>query len=159
MLASCSLMSLGFTRAHITMNPNFGASAGNYFMTSIRVPHGIVDKETTKVTVHIPFGILSVAPEDKAGWDIAIEYREIEPYINHGVVVNTAPAAVTFSATCTGDNAPLACDNEDHAGLHSDQLIEFSLQTKIGCGFGYDALNSAGTEDATQWMVRPDNCP
>lgn len=109
-------------------------------------------KETTMIKVQVPHGVLSVAAEDKQGWDIVTTTRPVAPYISHGNTVTTAPATITWIASCSGDNAPLVCDNEDHAGLHSEQLLIFDIQLKLGCSFGLDSATGEGTSDATFWM-------
>lgn len=134
------------------MVPNYGAEANNYFETSVKVPHGSSGKETTKITLHVPNGVLSVAPEDKAGWEVVTKYRDIEPYVSHGATISTAPETISWVATCTGDDAPDSCDNEDHAGLDSGHLLSFKIQTKLGCTFGADSLTGAATTDATVWQ-------
>ena len=138
--------------AHVTLNPNFGAAAGSYFFTSVKVPHGTADLETTKLTVHIPHGLSTAVPEAKPGWVATTTLRSIEPYVSHGATVDTAPATITWTAVCEGDGAPTTCDNADHAGLHNSHLLEFSIQTKLGCDFGFDQITGEATDDATIWQ-------
>jgi len=52
---------------------------------------------------------------------------------------------------CEGDSAPAQCDN-DHSGLDNSHLLEFAVQTKLGCDFGYDVLAGEATSDATIWQ-------
>jgi uncharacterized protein YcnI len=137
---------------HLTMVPDFGGSSGNYFQTSIKIPHGTYEKETTKIKMYVPHGVLSVAAEDKQGWEVVTTYRDVSPYLSHGVTVSTAPDTVTWAATCSGEEAPSACENEDHAGLAADQLLIFDLQMKLGCSFGIDDLTGELTSDASIWM-------
>ena len=136
--------------AHVTLNPNYGAAAGSYFKTTIKIPHGTMMKETTKVVVHVPHGVLSVKPESRNGWNITITKRSITPYVSHGHTVSTAPDSITWTAECTGPNAPAICDNADHDGLHNDHLLELAIQAKLGCDFGRNLAGDA-TNDATIW--------
>jgi len=146
-----ALVLLATASAHVTLNPNYGAGAGGYYKTSLKIPHGSHMKETTKITVDIPNGILSAVPEALHGWDVTVTTRAINPYISHGNTVNTAPASVTWTATCTGAGAPDTCDNADHAGLDNGHLLELEMQIKLGCDFGVDMAGDA-TPDATVWM-------
>ena len=139
-------------RGHVTMVPDFGGSSGNYFQTSIKVPHGTSGKETTKIKMYVPHGVLSVAAEDKQGWEVITTYRDISPYLSHGETESTAPDTVTWVATCSGEGAPSVCENEDHAGLAADQMLIFDIQTKLGCSFGVDSLTGELTSDASIWM-------
>mmetsp|Transcript_16132 Transcript_16132/g.33080 ORF Transcript_16132/g.33080 Transcript_16132/m.33080 type:complete len:347 (-) Transcript_16132:103-1143(-) len=137
--------------AHVTLNPNYGAGSGGYFKTSLKIPHGTHGKETTKVKVTVPHGVLSAVPEALHGWDITINTRDIQPYVSHGNTVSTAPAEIIWEATCTGANAPASCNNDDHAGLDHSHLLELELQVKFGCDFGIDKDGNA-QGDATIWM-------
>ena len=55
-------MLFGATSAHTTLNPNYGAGAGGYFKTSLKVPHGTHMKETTKIKVTVPHGYVINKP-------------------------------------------------------------------------------------------------
>ena len=44
--------------AHISMNPNYGAASGGYFMTHMKVPHGHYGMHTVKFVLHVPRGAL-----------------------------------------------------------------------------------------------------
>lgn len=63
--------------AHVTLQPN-EAVAGNYFTTSLSVPHGCDGTGTVAVRVKIPDGVLSVKPQMKPGWTVDIKTRKIE---------------------------------------------------------------------------------
>jgi len=146
LLAPCS--------GHVTLNPNYGAFAGNYFLTNVKVPHGAPGLFTTRITMNVPNGVLSATPEAKPGWTISETARAIPPYVSHGSTVSTAPATLTWTAVCEGVGAPTSCTNypADPIGLDNDHLLEFSVQLKLGCDFGYDALTGAATTDASIWM-------
>ncbi len=63
--------------AHVSLQPS-EAVAGNYFQTSLSVPHGCDGAATVAVRVKIPDGVLSVKPQLKPGWAVEIKTRKIE---------------------------------------------------------------------------------
>lgn len=63
--------------AHVSLQPS-EAVAGNYFQTSLSVPHGCDGTGTVAVRVKIPDGVLSVKPQMKPGWTVDIKTRKIE---------------------------------------------------------------------------------
>lgn len=126
--------------AHVTMEPSFGAVTGDYFSTSVKVPHGLKDHWTSKLEITLPDGILTVKPEQKHGWAVGIETRSIEPYWSHGREVATGPSKVTFTAE--------AVENS----LHNDHMLRLELQTKIGCSFNDAHLNTIWQDQHTLWF-------
>ena len=123
--------------------------------SSYIVPHGTHGFETTKIKFHVPHGVLTVRPEHMPGWNVTIETRAIIPYTSHGSSVNTAPAVITYTAICldsNGDHTTGTCVNSDHGGLDNTHMLNFGLQTKIGCDFGKDTLTGQVTDDATIWQ-------
>lgn len=145
-----TLCGLG-AHAHITLNPNFGASSGNYFKFHVKVPHGTRGKETTKLVMDIPYGVNSAKPESIHGWEITVVERAVTPYNSHGNMVTTGPAQIIYEAICTGDESPNTCDNENHAGVDDAHLLEIAIQTKFGCDFGVDD-QGADSSDVTEWQ-------
>ncbi|GMH94326.1 hypothetical protein TrST_g2686 [Triparma strigata] len=141
----------GLASAHITIFPNFGYPSGGYSRLQLRIPHGTTSLETTKIKVAVPHGILSVAPVALAGWETNIVTRQIPPYLSHGVAVTTGPAEISWTAICSGPDAPTLCTNDDHAGLHNSHLLELEMSVRFGCDFGVDA-DGLPTDDATEWM-------
>jgi hypothetical protein len=137
--------------AHVTLNPNYGAAAGTYFAFDVKIPHGTHGKETTKIEITVPHGVLTVKPEAVYGWDIAITERDIEPYTSHGHLVEKGPATITYTAKCTGGSASGQCAEEDHGGLDNAHLMMLAMQVKLGCDFGRNKAG-AGTDDATVWQ-------
>ena len=146
--------------AHVTLSPNYGGAAGNYFAFDVKIPHGQtqkddndndVDMDTTKIEITVPHGVLSVKPEAVYGWDIAIVERDIVSYLSHEVMISKAPATITYTARCEngGDNGA-TCTNDDHGGLDNNHLMLLSMQVKLGCDFGVD-VNGVETSDATVW--------
>lgn len=107
-LSIISTITLAFaasqTLAHVTMNPNQSV-AGSYFNGKIRVPHGCGEQPTTSVVVTIPDGILSVKPENIAGWKIDIHMKKLEqPVKYHGKDLLEVIDTITWS----GGNLPNA---------------------------------------------------
>ena len=134
---------------HITMNPNYGGASGDYFYTQLKISHGVEGNYTTKVKLTVPVGVLDVVAESKPGWEISYTFREIEPYISHGVEVSSAPATVTWTAVCEGGEAPFKCDSSTYGGLANDEMMLLSIQTKLGCQFA----SLVDDIDATIWTV------
>ncbi|MBL1241512.1 MAG: YcnI family protein [OCS116 cluster bacterium] len=88
--------------AHVTLNPKT-ADAGSYFNGKIRVPHGCGEFATTSVIVTIPDGILSVKPENLAGWKIEIVKKQLDkPVQYHGKPLTEVIDTITWS----GGNLP-----------------------------------------------------
>lgn len=138
--------------AHVTLSPNYGAASGNYFVFDVKIPHGMTGKDTTKIEITVPHGVLSVKPEAVYGWDIETEERDVIPYMSHGTAVTKGPAKITYTARCDDPNGNGdTCNNPDHGGLDNDHLMMLSMQIKLGCDFGVDKDN-VGTNDATVWQ-------
>jgi hypothetical protein len=62
------------------MKPNCDGASGNYFYTQLKISHGVEVNYTTKVKLTVPVGVLL---------EISYTFREIEPYISHGVEVSS----------------------------------------------------------------------
>jgi uncharacterized protein YcnI len=142
--------------AHVTLVPNYGAGAGNYFQFAVKIPHGethedkVTQLETTKIEITVPHGVKTVKPEAVYGWDIVITDRP-QGQDADGKPVDMGPAKITYTAKCPTNDANGKCANEDHGGLHNDHLMLLAMQIKLGCDFGVDATNTA-TNDATVWQ-------
>jgi uncharacterized protein YcnI len=98
--------------AHVTLNPNEGP-ADKYFRVALRVPHGCKSSPTVAVRIKLPDGVLSVKPQVKPGWSIAIAKRKIEPPIKgpHGATVTETVDTVEWRG------GPLADEHFDEFGL------------------------------------------
>lgn len=130
----------GMASAHITFTPNYGAPSGWYFATTMKVPHGIPDHFTTKIEVTVPNGVLTVKPEDVAGWDISITTRDIAPYVSHGKTITTGPASIVYQASTAAD------------ALDDKHLMTIQFQTKMGCSFTTaDSTNTKWQGEYTLW--------
>lgn len=106
--------------AHVTLNPNT-AVAGSYFNGKIRVPHGCGEFATTSVIVTIPDGILSVKPENIAGWKIDIVKKQLDkPVEYHGRPLTEVIDTITWS----GGNLP------------NEQYKDFGLNLKLPADAG-----------------------
>lgn len=82
--------------AHVTATPDFG-TAGTYFETALRIPHGCDGKATTQLTVTIPPEILMAKPQYKPGWQVLVTYRTLNPAVTlHGKPIRRAAATVTW---------------------------------------------------------------
>ena len=144
-----ALLLVSSSSAHVSLVPNYGAASGGYFQTSIKVPHGHSGVHTTKMTLHVPRGIVSIKPEQPAGWSVTTttyELAEEDRYESHGSLVTTGPDKITFTA-----------DSLDDA-LHNDHLMNIGLQLKLGCSFkdqvqdDYSGSNSVWQGQHTLWF-------
>lgn len=135
--------------SHITLNPNFGGFSGEYFHTTIRVPHGATGMHTTRLEVDVPHGILVSKPEVPEDWSVDIQTRELavhERYTSHGVLKTLAPHKLVFSANSHGD------------GVHDDHLMNIDLQLKIGCIFDNPESNTKWNKEYTLWWPMKQFC-
>lgn len=56
--------------AHVTVTPDVAATAGGYSVLTFAFSHGCEDSPTTSLTIDIPEGIDSLAPQIEPGWTI-----------------------------------------------------------------------------------------
>ena len=63
-----ALLLVSSPMAHISMNPNYGAASGGYFMATMKIPHGERGMHSTKFVLHVPRGVATVRPEVPMGW-------------------------------------------------------------------------------------------
>ncbi len=98
--------------AHVTLNPNEGV-ADKYFRTALRVPHGCKASPTVTVRIKMPDGVLSVKPQVKQGWSIAITRRPLPAPVNsgHGTTISDQVDVVEWHG------GPLADAHFDEFGL------------------------------------------
>jgi len=66
--------------AHVTAQPE-SAVAGSYFTLTFTVPHGCDGSSTKSLRIKIPEGVTSVKPQMKAGWNVTIKTRKLDPPI------------------------------------------------------------------------------
>jgi uncharacterized protein YcnI len=82
--------------AHVTMEANH-TNAGNYAKLIFSVPHGCEGQATTKLTVRLPDGILSVKPQVHPGWEITTkEVKLKKPATLHGKPVSESTSEVSW---------------------------------------------------------------
>lgn len=133
------------TWAHITFNPDLGATSGGYFHTTLRVPHGANGLHTTRLVVDVPYGVLVLKPEVPEGWAAEVETRQLaeyERYSSHGALVTEAPLRLTLQAESHGD------------GVHADHLLNVDLQLKFGCSYSDERTNTVWQRQyATWWRI------
>lgn len=135
-------MLVASANAHITMNPNYGAASGGYFMSAMKVPHGEHGMHTSRMVVHIPVGVMSVRPEVPAGWNVTVTEYQLAPedrYTSHGTQVTTGPSTVIFQA------------ETPESALYTDHLMMVNLQMKMGCSFR-DQVQADYSGSASTWQ-------
>lgn len=83
--------------AHITMEAN-RPEAGGYAKLTFQVPHGCEGSSTTKVTVQIPEGVLSVKPQVHPNWTISMKTVKLKkPVELHGKPITETTSEVSWS--------------------------------------------------------------
>lgn len=89
-------LSPAFSHAVIERNE---APAGSYYKLVLGVPHGCEGSPTLRVRVRIPEGILSVKPQPKSGWELAIGKEPLTQPVNgpHGNTITEAVTEVSWS--------------------------------------------------------------
>lgn len=107
-----AILSIGLAtgaNAHVTLEQS-AAPVGSFYKVVLRVPHGCEGSATTKITVHIPEGVISVKPMVKAGWTLAVTRGAYaRPYsFLHGAKFTEGPKEISWS----GGNLPDAYYDE-----------------------------------------------
>lgn len=83
--------------AHVTIDPK-SAPAGEYAKLVFRVPHGCDGSPTTKITVRIPEGVVSVKPQVHPGWKITTKTGKYsKPVTIHGKEIKEGLTEVTWT--------------------------------------------------------------
>jgi uncharacterized protein YcnI len=101
--------------AHVTANPTEAAADG-FTMIGFRVPHGCEESDTTSLTVRIPQGVVSVAPQAVPGWRVATKTGKFaEPVESFGETITEGIVEVTWS----GGVVP------------HDQFVDFGISMKM----------------------------
>lgn len=116
--------------AHVTIDLK-KAVAGEYAKINFRVPHGCEGSATTKITITIPEGSLSVKPQVHPGWKITMKNTKLaKPAMLHGKEVTESVSEITWTG------GPLSDDHMDEFGVSlklpekpTDRLIFPILQT------------------------------
>ncbi|HQS09430.1 MAG TPA: DUF1775 domain-containing protein [Xanthobacteraceae bacterium] len=97
------------TFAHVTLAEG-QATSGTSYKGVLKVPHGCGEAATTAIKVGIPEGVVSVKPQPKAGWTLALEKGPYEKSydVMHGKAVKEGVKTITWS----GGNLPNAYYDE-----------------------------------------------
>ncbi|MFG1429141.1 DUF1775 domain-containing protein [Roseixanthobacter glucoisosaccharinicivorans] len=95
--------------AHVTLAEG-QATSGTSYRGVLKVPHGCGEAATTAIKVTIPEGVVSVKPQPKAGWTLALEKGPYEKSyeVMHGGPVKEGVKTITWS----GGNLPNAYYDE-----------------------------------------------
>ncbi|MEP9367490.1 DUF1775 domain-containing protein [Xanthobacter sp. VNH20] len=99
----------GPASAHVTLAEG-QATSGTSYKGVLKVPHGCGDAATTAIKVSIPEGVVTVKPQPKAGWTLALETGPYEKTyeVMHGGPVKEGVKTITWS----GGNLPNAYYDE-----------------------------------------------
>lgn len=90
-------------KAHVTIDPK-NAPAGEYAKLIFRVPHGCDGSPTTKLTIRVPEGVVSVKPQVHPGWKISTKTAKYaKPVELHGKEVLEGISEVTWSGGLLDD--------------------------------------------------------
>ena len=76
-------ISVGPAAAHVLLETR-QAPAGSYFKAVLQVPHGCAGSATTALRVRIPAGVVSVKPQPKPGWKLAVVKEKLNPPVDNG---------------------------------------------------------------------------
>ncbi|MBT4739986.1 MAG: YcnI family protein [Rhodospirillaceae bacterium] len=80
------------------------APAGGWHLVQIGIPHGCAGSATTGMRIRIPDGIFMVRPEVKAGWDLSMNMRTMEPPItSEGVTYSTSVDEIIWRGGTLGN--------------------------------------------------------
>lgn len=118
------ILSFCAAEAHVTIDPKTG-STGSYAKLTFRVPHGCEGSSTTKISVQLPEGVLSVKPQVHFGWDVSVKKTKLKsPAMLHGKEVTETVSEITWKG------GPLSDDYMDEFGV-SLKLPENSSDPKL----------------------------
>jgi uncharacterized protein YcnI len=142
-LLGVALLAAPAAAAHVTANPT-QAPAGGFAMISFRVPHGCDDSPTTKLTVRIPEGVVSVTPQAVPGWSVkTTSGRLSEPVELHGETVTEGVKTVTWTG----------------GPLDPHQFVDFGISMALpdqpeGTMLYFPAIQECA-EGVTRWIQIP----
>lgn len=130
--------------AHVTANPG-EAPAGAFAVVSFRVPHGCEDAATTSLSVQIPAGVSSVAPQAVPGWEVSTTTGELpEPIESEGETITEGITAVTWTG------GPL----DPHQ--YTDFGISMRMPDRPGETIWFPAIQRCGAA-VTRWITIPED--
>lgn len=80
------------------------APAGGWHLVQIGIPHGCAGSPTTAVRIRMPDEIFMVRPEVKAGWELSMKMRAMDPPItSEGVTYTESIDEIIWSGNSLGD--------------------------------------------------------
>jgi len=130
--------------AHVTLEQR-DAVSGTSYKAVLKVPHGCGTAATTGIKVTIPEGVLSVKPQPKAGWTLALENG---PYAKPYEVMHGPPATEGVKTIDWYDG--------DLPNAYYDEFVFVAYlapQTSASTLY-FPVLQSCGTE-STDWAELP----
>jgi uncharacterized protein YcnI len=85
--------------AHVTISPG-EATAGEYTVATVSVPHGCDGSATTSVTIQVPKEIVEVTPTRNALWDVAKTMTKLDTPLKaeDGDEITEKVGTVTYTA-------------------------------------------------------------
>lgn len=111
--ATLALLASATATAHITLETR-ETLADSYHKTVFRLPHGCEGSPTTGIRIRIPQGVISVKPQPKPGWELAIT-KETLAHPMVGPYGNSIAEVVTEVSWRGG---PLPDEHYDEFALH-----------------------------------------
>jgi periplasmic copper chaperone A len=80
------------------------APAGGWHLVQIGIPHGCAGSATTGMRIRIPDDIFMVRPEVKAGWELSMNMREMDPPVtSEGVTYTKSVDEIIWRGGTLGD--------------------------------------------------------
>ena len=116
-----------FCHMHIIMSPSYGAASGSDFTTELTVindeHHSDVD--TTKLVMHLPYGLVSVQPEVPFGW-----------FVN---MTKDVPETITWTAS------------SNEFALQANYVLKVGIKMRLSCEFS-DPVQDNHTGSNSLWQ-------
>ncbi|KAI9207041.1 uncharacterized protein BJ171DRAFT_597151 [Polychytrium aggregatum] len=142
-------LAVSSVQAHATCNPNI-APNGQYFVTSIRIPHSFPGSYTLNVSVKIPDGVNTVIPRELSGWKVDFTMRPLNPPVvvdDVGIVNTTVDTVIWYGGQLLN-------------GLYEDFSISMMLPnvtegTKLYFPTTQITTNSTGIKVPLVWDAIP----
>jgi uncharacterized protein YcnI len=142
LIAVAALLFVPAAAAHVTANPASGP-AGGFAMIAFRVPHGCEESPTTSLTIQIPAGVGSVAPQAVPGWKVTTKEGTLpEPIESEGETITEGVTEVTWSG----------------GSLSPHQFTDFGLSLQLPDTAGetvYFPVVQRCKEGLTRWIQIP----
>jgi uncharacterized protein YcnI len=140
--SAAALVASPVALAHVTANPA-EAPTDSFAMIAFRVPHGCDESPTTSLTIQIPPGVTSVAPQAVPGWEVSVvEGPLAEPVESHGETITEGVTEVTWTG----------------GPLDPHQFTDFGLSMKLPNAEGetlhFPAVQTC-EEGETRWIQLP----